>query len=150
MDRANTTLIYQHQTHTAHRLQNHKGKCRNLHGHTYTFTLEFISLSGNGEPFAGMIMDFGDVKELAGGWLDNAYDHALVLEKTDPLVNILGEYYLNLKLRVCEDAPTAENMAKEVLDAINGLLYSQSSNVRCVAVSVEESPGKAARCVKGN
>lgn len=148
MDRENTTLIYKHQTHTAHRLQDHKGKCKNLHGHTYTITMEFKAEPYNTSTYSGMVMDFADVKNIVGNWIDDMYDHAVVLERTDPLLEVLCKSGLDIKVYKYREAPTAENMARELLDDINSVLRSEGAYVQCVAVTVEESPGKAARCAR--
>ena len=67
----------------SHFIPNHKGKCINLHGHSYRIG---ISISGFiGED--GMLVDFGDLKALV-----DRFDH----------------YYLNDSFK----KPTAENMAR--------------------------------------
>ena len=44
-----------------HRLLEHKGKCYNLHGHSYKLLVEF---GGEVEP-NGMVMDYFDVKKIS-------------------------------------------------------------------------------------
>lgn len=45
----------------AHVLTNHKGLCRNLHGHTYRVDVCVRQADGDG---ADMVMDFKDVKRI--------------------------------------------------------------------------------------
>lgn len=144
MDRENTILIYQHRTHTAHRLQNHCGKCRHLHGHTYTITIELVAGKQNTSPNKGMVMDFSEVKSIIGDWLDNAFDHALVLEKGDPLIKAIQKTDKTMFIQVMDEPPTAENMAYDILHRANTLFQNMNSHTKCIAVTVEESPGKKA------
>lgn len=74
----------------AHQLPNHKGKCKNLHGHSYKLEVEVASDTGVNA--SGMIMDFGDLKKLVGGLIESKLDHM----------------YLNESLNM--EYPTAENM----------------------------------------
>ena len=72
---------------SAHKLPNYKGKCKNLHGHT--FFLE-VTIRGTVDKRTGMIMDFGDMKKIV---------NRLVLEKLD-------HCYINDIIKI----PTAENI----------------------------------------
>ncbi|MFH1619273.1 MAG: 6-carboxytetrahydropterin synthase, partial [bacterium] len=58
-----------------HRLLNHKGKCRRLHGHN---AVAEITLSSENLDEQGMVADFGDIKEKAGKWLDENLDHRML------------------------------------------------------------------------
>ena len=71
----------------AHKIENHKGKCRNLHGHTYKLVVSIDGQVGDD----GMVMDFTDVK-------------SIVKEK---VISILDHSYLN-DIIPCS---TAENLA---------------------------------------
>ena len=74
----------------AHYLPLHPGKCRNLHGHTYTVELGIKNLPI--DPKTGMSIDFGEVKE----WL--YYN----------VVAVFDHQSLNGVMR---EPPTAENIA---------------------------------------
>ena len=71
---------------SAHRIMNHKGKCANLHGHTYIYELSIqfneqaalVNMENIGYP-----IDFADLKTLAGGYIDYYYDHALIYNPCD-------------------------------------------------------------------
>jgi 6-pyruvoyltetrahydropterin/6-carboxytetrahydropterin synthase len=65
----------------AHRQPAHKGHCRVLHGHNFSFEFEFEASSLDA---CGFVVDFGGLKELKE-WLNKSFDHALVLNETDPL-----------------------------------------------------------------
>ena len=59
----------------AHRLPNHPGKCRELHGHSYKLWIE-------GErpvdPESGMAIDFSDLKKVVRGCIVDRLDHRYV------------------------------------------------------------------------
>jgi 6-pyruvoyl tetrahydropterin synthase/QueD family protein len=79
------------KTSTAHRLFKHEGKCKNLHGHTYEITITLSpKLAYCFLDKQGMVIDFGEVKETFGLWLDQHLDHAVVLWDEDPLAEALG------------------------------------------------------------
>lgn len=69
-----------------HRLPNHDGRCRNLHGHSYSLELFCVSTNlytyGHRE---GMVEDYHDLKK-AMAPIDAIFDHALVLCVDDPIL----------------------------------------------------------------
>ena len=60
---------------SAHYLPNYKGKCKQLHGHTYH--LEVI-IEGEINSDTGMIMDFAKLKYIVNSKAINALDHKLL------------------------------------------------------------------------
>jgi 6-pyruvoyltetrahydropterin/6-carboxytetrahydropterin synthase len=96
-----------------HRLLNHPGKCRNLHGHNGKAV---ITLGAEHLDALGMVVDFSDVKRMAGAWIDEHLDHRLLLHRDDPALphlRLLGE-----PVTVLEVNPTAENIAKLIFDEL--------------------------------
>lgn len=71
---------------TAHRVLGHGGKCRHLHGHRYTaeVTVQAPELDA-----LGMVIDFSVLKDKIGGWIDDNWDHNILLHPDDPLLNDL-------------------------------------------------------------
>ncbi|MCL2005078.1 MAG: 6-carboxytetrahydropterin synthase [Planctomycetaceae bacterium] len=107
----------------AHRLRRHAGKCANLHGHNGTAKIDLQNGQLNQQ---GMVVDFIEVKNLLGNWIDEHLDHRTILEEGDPLAAILmeqGELVLTLPTE-----PTAENLAK--------LIYDQAERFGLPVVSV--------------
>ena len=100
----------------AHRLMNHKGLCKNLHGHTGVVE---VFLSGEVQD-NGMIVDFGELL-----WLRNIVcrlDHAVILQREDPLLTILRSHEETNSFRVvgfCQGPPTAENIVLYLKEEIN-------------------------------
>ncbi len=58
---------------SAHNLVKYKGKCENLHGHTYRLK---VTVTGNPDPDSGMIVDFTDIKRIVREKVIDRLDHA--------------------------------------------------------------------------
>ena len=71
------TVIKQFTFDAAHRLPNHKGKCKQMHGHTYKLE---IGVTGNIQPATGMVVDFGDLKKIIQKQVIDLLDHQLLNE----------------------------------------------------------------------
>jgi 6-pyruvoyltetrahydropterin/6-carboxytetrahydropterin synthase len=125
---------------SGHRVLGHRGKCRHLHGHRYAaeITVQSPDLDG-----LGMVVDFGVIKERVGGWIDQSWDHNLLLHPDDPLLELSNKQLQE----VCGDRlpyvmpppcpnPTAENIARVLYDAAVGLL----DPLKVVEVTVWETP----------
>ncbi|HDM22763.1 MAG TPA: 6-carboxytetrahydropterin synthase, partial [Methanomicrobia archaeon] len=54
----------------AHRIPDHSGKCKNLHGHTYK-----LIVTMEGEVKDGMVIDFEDMKNIVDPVIEK-YDHS--------------------------------------------------------------------------
>jgi 6-pyruvoyltetrahydropterin/6-carboxytetrahydropterin synthase len=117
----------------AHRLPEHQGKCRNLHGHTYRIELLFSGPKGEG----GMILDFGIVKQKVKAALDR-WDHAVILYVHDPLLKILADNEPKLCIVVMEDEPTVEHMILLLREDVQRQLTGLS--VEVVSIRVYETP----------
>lgn len=72
----------------AHRLMNHPGKCRYIHGHSYraAVVVERMHLGVD-----GMVADFADLKKMIGTWIDENWDHNIILQERDPILNLWFE-----------------------------------------------------------
>lgn len=64
---------------SAHCLENHPGKCRNVHGHSYKLEVE-VSGEKNDQ---GMIIDFGDLKSIVNIEIIEKLDHKMLNEVFD-------------------------------------------------------------------
>jgi len=112
------TVTKRYRTETGHRLCNYDGKCAHLHGHSYLFE---ITATAPKLDKRGMIVDFKDLKQATVGVLE-PWDHALILQREDPLVQRFGEDGIAEILKATnnhfpryflwDENPTAENMAR--------------------------------------
>jgi len=83
----------------AHSLPNHKGKCKNTHGHNCQLEIEITeSPLDFMSDYDGMILDFGDLKGIVNKEVIDKLDHT----------------YLNDVIPI----PTAENMALWIRDSL--------------------------------
>ena len=92
-----------------HRLLDYDGKCRYLHGHNALLEVDIESDSLDG---LGMVIDFGDVRDLVKGWIDANLDHRMLLCRRDPIASVLTE--MGEPLYLMDDNPTAENISKHI------------------------------------
>jgi len=95
-----------------HRLLNHDGKCRHLHGHNGMIE---VDLGAETLDKMGMVIDFSRVSEVVKTWVDEHLDHKMLLRHDDPMTPILqaaGE-----PLFVMDENPTAENIARLIWTA---------------------------------
>jgi 6-pyruvoyltetrahydropterin/6-carboxytetrahydropterin synthase len=65
----------------AHHLHHYEGKCKNLHGHTYRVVL---GLSGFTDE-RGLMIDFGDIKEIWKQKIEIHLDHRYLNETLPPM-----------------------------------------------------------------
>lgn len=102
-----------------HRLSLHKGKCHNIHGHSY---IAEIVVEAQGLDGQGMVVDFYNYKPLKE-WIDETLDHSFMINDADPMKNqvieLCEEY--EMKLMIVNFEPTAENIAKMI--AIQAVKY---------------------------
>ena len=69
-----------------HRLIDHKGKCRHLHGHN---GLVEIEVEAEELDELGVVMDFSDIRDMVKGWIDANLDHRMILNREDEAVSML-------------------------------------------------------------
>ena len=92
-----------------HRLMNHPGKCRNLHGHSVKASISIKQSTLNEQ---GMVCDFSDVKACVDSFIDDVLDHNFLLHKDDPIIPALianNEQFLAI-----DEHPTAEVLSKMI------------------------------------
>lgn len=73
----------------AHHLNDYKGKCKNVHGHSYKLQLTIYGKPANN----GMVMDFGDLKKIVENKVICSLDHANLNDIiSQPTVENLCQY----------------------------------------------------------
>ncbi|MFO1242163.1 MAG: 6-carboxytetrahydropterin synthase [Rickettsiales bacterium] len=123
----------------AHRVMEHESKCKDLHGHRYAVEATF---AGEGLDTLGRVIDFGEVREILGAWIDENWDHTTILfdkdkKLGDGIVAVTQQnvYYLPYN-------PTVENLAKYLLETICPKLFSGKAS--CIAIKIWETPNCSA------
>ncbi len=114
-----------------HRLPFHKGKCKNLHGHSYKMLVEFEGELNND----GMVMDYYDVKNLIAPLVEEL-DHSVMVKDDDTeLINALKS--INSRMNIVPFHTTAENICFYFLEKIKKL--NTNKNLKKVRVWVYET-----------
>ena len=105
-----------------HRLLNHNGKCRYLHGHNGVLE---IDVEAESLDEMGMVIDFGEVNDVIKTWVNDNLDHRMLLSRQDPVVPVLQS--MGEPLFLMDENPTAENIAALVWRAAHksGLKVSE-------------------------
>jgi 6-pyruvoyltetrahydropterin/6-carboxytetrahydropterin synthase len=96
-----------------HRVVNHESKCRTLHGHEYW--AHIYAKSDTGLDKLGRVIDFSVIKEKIGGWIDDHFDHNMIIWKDDPDLEWLERCDGAKKIFVLDKNPTAENIAEYLI-----------------------------------
>lgn len=120
----------------AHALEGYHGKCRHIHGHSYIL---FVTISGEpsgdkSDSTYGMVMDFGELKQLVSHHIIDKFDHALVLRKDAKLAASLQDDYGNVILT--DYQPTCENMVVAFADTLKKQL---PPHVQLVSLRLHET-----------
>lgn len=117
----------------AHRLYGYPGKCGNVHGHTARVE---VHCQVEKLPATGMAIDFRELSNKIGGFIEENLDHRLILAKNDPIVAILKE--IKEEVKVLESPPSAENLAELIYKA------AKEAGLPVTKVSFWESPTSVA------
>lgn len=98
-----------------HRLHQHGGKCEFFHGHNYV--ADFY-VSAEETDHIGRVIDFADLKAAVKGWLDEYWDHGFLLYEDDENGIQAAKMVEPCKYYVLPYNPTAENMARYLLENV--------------------------------
>ncbi len=121
-----------------HRLPFHKGKCINLHGHSYKAVVEVEGTPDKN----GLVIDFYDLKNIVNPIIEKM-DHAfMVYEKDKALIKTLKT--IKTKKIMVPFQSTVENICRYLLEETGDALDS-FSNIYSVTVTVYETPDSYAR-----
>ena len=114
-----------------HRLPEHFGNCKNIHGHSYKMIVEFEGEMNKEE----MIVDFYDVDKMIKPLIDKL-DHAFMVNTHDKVVVEFLEK-IKSKMLIVEFNSTVENICKFVLNEIKK--FELPKNIRSVSVKIYET-----------
>ncbi|MGQ9650241.1 MAG: 6-pyruvoyl trahydropterin synthase family protein [Phycisphaerae bacterium] len=130
-----TTIVRTIQFSAGHRLRQHEGKCAHVHGHNYT--VEFHATAEQLDSI-GRVIDFSVLRDRLGGWIDQHWDHGFICAKDDREVIDAMARIPGQKLFVMDVNPTAENLARYLLDVV-GPQQLAGTGVRLVRVVLAET-----------
>lgn len=130
----------------AHMLSGHRGKCANLHGHTYKVQVAVVGMPKRDEGSDyGMVIDFGDLKDVLQSCIVDKFDHAVIFsaesfrnEAEKELLDWVRKY--NMRHHIMHGRTTSEMMACEMQRDISNALRHINIPFDHVAVRVWETP----------
>ena len=128
---------------SAHMLSNYRGKCANLHGHTYKLQVSIeapLQSKGNEEC---MIMDFNNLKNVIDT-ITNAFDHAIIFsdmgyrsEAENALMDWADKYGMTYVV-ISAGKSTSECIATEIKARLS--CYFAEIPVPDITVRIWETP----------
>ncbi len=140
------TCIRRLEWDAAHRIPRHESKCAAFHGHRYAAELHCTAPELDDR---GRVIDFGVIKALVGGWIDQHWDHTAILMTGDPdaVVQAIAAsneahgrpvYWMDVP-------PTAENIVAELARVAGPMLAERG--VELVRVRLWETPNGSAEWI---
>ncbi len=114
-----------------HRLPEHFGLCKNIHGHSYRMIVEF-----EGElDKQGMVIDFYDVEKIINPIIEKL-DHAFMVNKNDKdMIEFLEK--IKSKHVIVDFNSTVENISQYIISELKKKPLAK--NVECATVRVYET-----------
>ena len=130
-----------HDISMGHRVVGHENKCRHLHGHNYRihFVCEADQLDA-----LGRVIDFGLINDRLCQWLEEHWDHRLMIWQEDPLLPEL-QRIASEDLCIVPFNPTAEHIAHHLVHVI-GPQQLEGTGIRLVRCRVDETRKCSATC----
>ena len=119
-----------------HRLLDHKGLCQYPHGHNYRAEITIASHHLDG---MGMVIDFGDIKEVVGGWIKKNWDHAFVVGAEDEELRDALARLTAAKIFIMPENPTAEAMALHLAQVVTKKIIMPSQGYQLTKLRLWET-----------
>ena len=123
-----------HDISMGHRVVGHENKCRHLHGHNYRihFVCEADQLDA-----LGRVIDFGLINDRLCQWLEEHWDHRMMIWSEDPLLPELQRLVPG-DLCIVPFNPTAEQIAIHLVSVV-GPEQLKGSGITLLECRVEET-----------
>jgi len=104
----------------AHTLYEYDGLCRNIHGHSYNLE---VTISGEprneaGHPKDGMVLDFGELKNIVKTQVVNRFDHALMVNRLVPEKQMELLKQTTERVIIVDFQPTSENIVTFIAEIL--------------------------------
>jgi len=129
-----------------HRVMTHGSKCKNPHGHRYKVrvTCEGPIIDDPTRADHGMLVDFGDLKNIMNTQIHDVLDHGFIywVEDSDMFEALVGHGWLIIGFPYI---PTAENIARWCWGQLEAPMQERFGNdLKLVEVAVWETPTSVA------
>ncbi len=139
-NRMNTVRITKQFTfETGHALYGYDGKCRNVHGHSYKLSVTVIGhpIQDTSHVKQGMVMDFGDLKNIVKREIVDVFDHATVFNKNTPHVDLAHTLQREgHNVLLVDYQPTSECMVVDFAQTITAHL---PEHIKLFSVKLQET-----------
>ena len=119
-----------------HRVVGHNKKCQYIHGHRYGLEVTIVTKELDA---LGMVIDFGILKDIINNWINENFDHTLILHKSDAELGEEIAKWTGQKIYYMENNPTAENIALHLKNDIMPILFTDPS-YKITKVKLHETP----------
>jgi len=119
------TAVRRLQFCAGHRVYKHESKCANLHGHNYVVYIHARPKPHYSLDEIGRVIDFSELKQKVGSWIDTYWDHGFIYYSEDPELKLIHHTFDDKKFYVLPTNPTAENMSSYLLDVCE-MLFKDS------------------------
>ena len=123
----------------AHALYGYDGKCKNIHGHNYNLfvTVIGIPIKNISNVKCGMVMDFGDLKEIVNNEIIEKFDHSVIFNKNTPHEKLANDLLNDgHKVVMADYQPTIEEM---VMDFANKISSKLPDDIKLHSLKLEET-----------
>ena len=123
----------------AHALYGYDGKCKNIHGHNYNLfvTVIGIPIKNISNVKCGMVMDFGDLKEIVNNEIIEKFDHSVIFNKNTPHEKLANDLVNDgHKVVMADYQPTIEEM---VMDFANKISSKLPDDIKLHSLKLEET-----------
>ena len=128
------TVDRYHDISMGHRVVGHESKCRHLHGHNYR--IHFVCSASELDPL-GRVIDFSEIRDRLCMWLEEHWDHRMMIWSEDPLLPELQRLVPG-DLCVVPFNPTAEQIAIHLVSVV-GSEQLKGSGITLLECRVEET-----------
>jgi 6-pyruvoyltetrahydropterin/6-carboxytetrahydropterin synthase len=126
------SAVRYHDICMGHRVVGHEGKCKHLHGHNYRF---HFHCTGVNLDEIGRVIDFSVIKSTLCEWLENNWDHRMLVWEDDITLEDLIK--IDNSVVVFPYNPTAENIGKYIIEVVAPEVLP--CNILLTKVVVEET-----------
>ena len=128
------TVERYHDISMGHRVVGHESKCRHLHGHNYR--IHFVCSASELDPL-GRVIDFSEIRDRLCMWLEEHWDHRMMIWSEDPLLPEL-QCLVPGDLCIVPFNPTAEQIAIHLVSVV-GPEQLKGSGITLLECRVEET-----------
>jgi len=108
----------------AHALWGYDGLCKHLHGHSYKLYVTVVGtpITDTNDKKLGMVIDFGDLKQIVKPMIVDVMDHSVALNKNAPHAYFGDAKPLFDRIHLLDYQPTCENMVIDFAHKIRNKL----------------------------